>query len=230
MRCLLLLAGLLMVSAQAAATQWQDWDALRQQAADFLLKQAAESHPGHKTRVEMGPVDPRLRFPACTAPTFFLPPGNRSWGNGNLGVRCETPEAWSLYIGYQIQVRGPALVAKRPLAMRAPLNAADWESKEVDYDTDPGAYPRDLRNFPGATLARPVPAGTPLVIDMLRRPQVVRSGQRVRIVIEGSGFQVSQEGIAQNNAHTGETVKVKLDNKRYVQGTAQANGTVQVSP
>jgi flagella basal body P-ring formation protein FlgA len=69
-----------------------------------------------------------------------------------------------------------------------------------------------------------------LAIDMLRRPQVVRSGQRVRVVVEGSGFQVSQEGIAQNNAHAGETVKVKLDQKRFVQGTAQADGTIQVRP
>jgi flagella basal body P-ring formation protein FlgA len=52
----------------------------------------------------------------------------------------------------------------------------------------------------------------------------------VRVVVEGSGFQVSQEGIAQNNAHAGETVKVKLDQKRFVQGTAQADGTIQVRP
>lgn len=230
MRCLLVLAGLLLAALPAAASPWQDWDGLRGQAAEFLLAQAAEDHPGIMTRVEMGPVDPRLRFPACAAPEFFLPPGNRSWGNGNLGVRCESPEPWSLYLGYQIHLRGPALVAKRPLAMRSPLAPADWETREVDYGEDPGAYLRDLRNFPGATLARPVTAGTALVIDMLRRPQVVRSGQRVRIVIEGSGFQVSQEGIAQNNAHAGETVKVKLDNKRFVQGVAQANGTVQVRP
>jgi flagella basal body P-ring formation protein FlgA len=230
MRCLLVLVGGLLLSAQAAAGPWQDWDTLRRQAADFLLEQAAENHPGSKAQVEMGAVDPRLRFPACPTPEFFLPPGNRGWGNGNLGVRCTSPEPWSLYIGYQVRLSGPALVAKRPLAARAPLAAADWEIKEVDYANDPGAYPRDLRHFPGATLVRPVVAGTPLAIDMLRRPQVVRSGQRVRVVVEGSGFQISQEGIAQNNAHAGEIVKVKLDQKHFVQGTAQADGTIEVRP
>jgi len=178
----------------------------------------------------MGAVDPRLRFPDCPAPQFFLPSGNRPWGSGNLGVRCDAPEPWSLYIGYQIQLRGPALVAKRPLAARAPLAAADWDLKAADYSTDPGAYPRDLLRFPGATLSRPVTAGTPLQVDMLRRPRVVHSGQRVRVVVEGAGFEISQEGLAQNSAHPGEAVKVKLGDHRFVQGTAQADGSVRVSP
>lgn len=230
MRCLLVLLGALLVAAPAAASPWQDWNKLRQQASAYLLEQAMENHPEAKATVQMGAIDERLRFPACLAPQFFLPTTSRNWGSGSLGVRCDAPEAWTLYLGFQVSLRGPALLAKRPLASRAPLVAADWELKETDYATDPGAYPRALSNFPGATLTRPVAAGTALQIDMLRRPQVVRSGQRVRIVVEGAGFQISQEGIAQNSAHAGESVKVRLADKRFVQGTAQADGTVEVRP
>jgi flagella basal body P-ring formation protein FlgA len=230
MRCLWFLLAMTLLALPAAASPWQDWDRLRRQAADYLLGQAKAGHPDATARVEMGVVDARLRFPACPAPQFFLPAGSKRWGSGNLGVRCEAPEPWSLYLGYQIQLRGPALVARRPLAARTPLAAADWETRDADYAGDPGSYPRDLGLFPEATLTRPVVAGTPLQIDMLRRPQVVRAGQRVRVVVAGAGFQVSQEGLAQNSAHAGDAVKVKLGDKRFVQGTAQADGSVRVLP
>lgn len=231
MRCLLTLLTTLLAALPAMASPpYQDWEGLRRSATAYLLQQAAEHYPETRAVVELGGIDPRLRFPHCPQPSFFLPTGQRAWGNGNLGVRCEAPEAWSLYLGYRLQLRGPALLATRPLAARAPLLAADWAIKDTDYDADPGAYPRDLTQYPGATLVRPVAAGTPLQIDMLRRPQVVRSGQRVRVLVSGTGFQVSQEGIAQNSAHAGENVKVKLADRRFVQGTAQADGSVRVNP
>lgn len=230
MRCLLVLLGVFLVATQSAASPWQDWEKLRQRASAHLMKQATEAYPEAKASVRMGTIDERLRFPDCPAPEFFQPISSRGWGSGNLGVRCDAPEPWTLYVGYQIILHGPALLAKRPLASRSPLFASDWELAEIDYAADPGSYPRDLLQFPGATLNRPVAAGTPLQMDMLRRPQAIRSGQRVRILVEGTGFQVSQEGIAQNSAHVGESVKVKLADKRFVQGTAQADGSVRVRP
>lgn len=221
--------GLILLAPPALANAWQDWEVLRRQAADYLRESVSELYPEASVSVEMGPVDERLRFTACPRPIFSLPGGGRAWGAGSLAVRCETPTAWTLYLSFQTRLRGPALVARTALPERATVSDADVELKNVDYQYDPGIYLRDLGPFRGAILARPLAAGTPLQVDLLRRPLVVRAGQRVRVLAVGQGFEIGQDGVAQGNAAVGEGVKVKLQNKRLVQGVAQADGTVRIA-
>lgn len=230
MRCLPLLLSCLPVAALAASPAQQDPEQLRTQGTAFLAARAEAAYPGSRIDVRIGRIDERLRLRHCPAPEFFLPASSREWGSGNLGARCTAPEAWTLYLGYQIDIKGAGWVARRPLPARAPITASDWETRDIDYLGNPDAYVRDIAPLAGATLARPVNAGTSLQTDMLVQARVVRAGQRVRLLVVGAGFQVSREGIAQNNAHAGEPVKVKLEDKRIVQGTAASDGSVRVSP
>jgi flagella basal body P-ring formation protein FlgA len=230
MRCLLLLAIALLLPGAAAAETWQDLQVLRQGAAAFLSRESTSVYPDSQASVEVEAADPRLRLPRCPAPIYFLAAGSRPWGSGSVGVRCDGRSAWSLYLTYRIRLRGPALVARHPIPPRQPLAATDLVADNVEYADDPGKYPRDPSRLLGAVLTRPVAGGTPIRIDMLHRPPLVRAGQRVRILVEAPGFLVGQEGIAQHQAAAGETVRLKTAQGRIVQGTVQADGTVRVQP
>lgn len=226
--CLLLCASLLAAGPARAGQARQDFEALRGQAAVWLEKQTANAYPGTQARARMGLVDWRLRLPACPQPVFFLPAGSRLWGNGSVGARCEGEVRWSLYLTYENRLRGPGLIATRPLPIRHLPAPDDLHPGQLDYTQSPDRYLRDFP--PGARLSRPLAAGQPLLIDGLELPDVIQAGRKVRVVAGGSGFNVSQEGTALNNAAQGEPVKVRMPSGRVVHGVATRQGHVAVAP
>ena len=211
-----------------AGSNMQDFQALRARAASWLEQEAVRSFPGAQVQVKMGPVDERLRLPACAQPRFFLPAGARLWGSGSLGVRCAGPADWSLYLAYDSQLRGPGLVASRPLPARHLVSAGDVDLGIVEYEQSPNLYPRELPA--AARLARPLAAGQALIIDMFLQANVIQAGKTVQVRAGGAGFDVSQEGVALNSAAPGEAVKARMPSGRIVRGTATRDGTVAVSP
>ncbi len=226
-----LLLSLCAGAAHAQDGALQSWPELRLQAERYLHDLATRDDAAIRAQVEIGPVDPRLRLPRCKQPVLFLPAGARLHGNGSLGVRCEDmTQPWTIYLTYRISLQGPALVTRWPLAARQMIKAADLVLKEIAYDAPPGDYLRDVALVEGAMTARPIPAGQALTADRLVRSQSVRAGQRVKVWLAGSGFEVTQEGVALNGAQPGETVRVRTDSGKLLQGQATADGRVQIKP
>lgn len=223
-----LLLAHLAQAAPATRTERQNFQVLKAQAGAWLEAQALQSYPDSQVQVRMGPVDERLNLPACPTPTFFLPKGVRLWGNGSLGARCEGPAKWSLYLSFENALRGPALVAAAPLPARAQPGPNDLVLRLVDYQYDPERYLRQWS--PGATLSKPLAPGQALLADNLSQPEVIRAGQKVRIVARGPGFDVTQEGVALGSAVPGDKIRVKTPAGRIIQGIAARDGSVQVAP
>lgn len=214
--------------AESAPVRWHDHQALRDQAGRWIERQAADAFPGTDVAAELGRIDPRLRLSRCPQPEFFLPAGSRLWGSGSLGLRCAAPSPWSLYLTYRIRLAGPALVARRPLPARHALAADDVIAARVDYLANPASY---LKTLPAGTqINRPLPAGQPVLLETLVQPMVVKAGGKVRMRVNGPGFQVVQEGIALNSARLGENVRIKTSSGRVVQGRAKSDGEVELAP
>jgi flagella basal body P-ring formation protein FlgA len=225
-RFLLLLA----CSTSAGAAPSQDTQLLRQLGAGWLEQRAASAWPTLHAQASTGPVDERLRFPACKDLRFSLTGGERPGDSGTLAAQCLAPAKWSLYLSYQLRLTGPALVARHNLPSRAAISSADLETREIEYSASPAAYLSDSRLPPGARVNRPIDAGQAVRADWIIRPRVIGPGQAVRVVVEGAGFTVNQEGTAQGSATAGERVRVKTRSGRYVQGVAQEDGSVLIRP
>lgn len=231
MRCLpISLALLLSCHGSAWATEKQDLRALRTAATRYLESQATIAFPDARPEVSVGAIDPRLNLTACSNLTLSLPAGSQLWGSGNLQAQCSAPASWGLYLTYKITLRGPALLAKRPyIAGERPL-PADFARGEVEYTGDPGRYPRSAAELGNATLTRPLAKNQAVTVDILRVPAIIKAGQRVRILVDGQGFQISQEGIAQGQAGVGDTLRLKTPSGRMVQGIVHPDGTVHIRP
>lgn len=225
----ILLATLTLVNpAQATDQVHQVLNQLRQQAATWLQDQAVQHHADTHADVEMGPVDPRLRFPACQQFVFALPRGGHFWGRGSVEARCSEPQAWRIFLTYEIRLSGLALVSTQPLAAREPLSTAKATLEHIEYSQSPEAY---LREIPAEALAaRALPAGQPLSLDLLVLPKLVQAGREVRVVFEGRGFNLSQRGIALNSASLGQSVKVKTSAGRILQGWVKGPGQIEIRP
>src|SRR5512135_636470 len=142
MRCLLV--SLMLLGAVPALAGASHGAKSLQTAADrFLAAQARSAYPGSDAEVAVGPIDDRLDLSTCHKATFFLPPGSHLWGAGTLGVECEAPSNVNLYLTYRIRLKGPALVARRPLPSNYAPTQSDLALRTIEYARDPGRYPRD---------------------------------------------------------------------------------------
>ena len=198
-------------------------------AARLLIEEKAQGLPGEVT-IEISPLDPGNRLPPCTAPTAFLPDTTRAWGTFSIGIRCETPVAWTAYLQARVKVINNYLIAARPLPAGKILGPADLKQQRGDLATLPDNILTDASHAIGRPTRQALAQGTPLQARMLRIPEVVRRGHKVTVFSRGNAFQVSSTGHALNSAAPGETVRVRLPNNQVIIGTALHDGTITIAP
>jgi hypothetical protein len=100
-------------------------------AVDAFVRAQTETLPGH-VEVKSGLVDPQLKFTHCEHLDVFLPPGAKLWGNTTVGVRCEAPEKWSLYVPVQVRVWADVVLSARALPRGQTITADDVAMQRVD--------------------------------------------------------------------------------------------------
>lgn len=184
--------------------------------------------PG-KVTITVGALDPRTQLPPCTAHEAFTPPGARLWGKTHVGVRCLGPNTWSVLIPVQISVTGQYVTTARSLSAGQVIQAGDLVTMSGDLSTQPTGVVTDPANAIGKTLRNSLGAGQSLRADQLLAPLVVRQGQTVRLISRGSGFSVSSEGKAINNAAEGQVVQIRMPSGQVVSGVAKPDGTAEIA-
>lgn len=179
--------------------------------------------------IEIGPLDPGNRLPPCEAPSAFLPAQTRAWGAFSLGIRCERPVAWTVYLQARVKVGADYVVAVRPLRAGQIIGPGDLGLRRGDLAALPDDVLTDASQATGRHARHALAKDSPLQARMLRTPAIVRQGGEVTVFSHGAGFQVSNTGRALNSAAPGEAVRVRLPDSRVVTGTARTDGTVEIA-
>ncbi len=198
-----------------------------QRVARAFLEQSTHGLPG-EVAIDLGKLDANNQLPPCTALSAFLPAQARAWGQINVGVRCDSPVVWSVYLPARVSVTADYLVTAQALRAGQIVGPADIARKRGDLAALPGDTLTDPAQAQGYHTRHALAAGNALRASMLRIPDAVRQGQNVQIVGVGEGFSVASEGRAMNNAAPGDTVRVRMPSGQVVTGTARADGTVEV--
>ncbi|MBK7900800.1 MAG: flagellar basal body P-ring formation protein FlgA [Azonexus sp.] len=196
--------------------------------AERHAREQIRALPG-RVSIEMGRLDPRTRLPPCPAPQAYTPPGARPMGKTQVGVRCTAPRAWNVLIPVHVRVTGSYVSTGRALPAGHLIQAEDLISSEGELDSLPAGTVTDPAAVVGKTLRNALAAGQPLRSQQVQAPLVIRQGQTVRVISRGSGFAVSAEGRAVNDAAAGQLVRVRLSEKQVVSGTATADGSVELN-
>lgn len=230
LRILIFLLIATWLASAFAASPHQDMQLLRQLGNTWLEQRAAHEWPDTSARALTGPVDERLRLPACRDLQFSLAAGARLSGSGSVKAQCLAPARWSLYLSFRLRLSGAAVVARRDLPARALVSADDLEIRVIDYERPLTDYLSDPQRAIGARASQRIAAGQPVLAEALARPPAINAGQRVRVVARGAGFNVHQAGSALNTAAAGEPVRVRIQSGRVVMGIAQDDGSVLVRP
>lgn len=191
------------------------------------VQTAAASFPG-RIEITLGAIDPRRNLPACERVEPFLPPGARLWGKGNVGMRCKSGAAWTVFLPIDVRIYAPALVTARALAAGQTLEAADIRIEEVELTREPPGALSDPAAIEDRVAARALQPGQVLRGEHLRTRPVIAQGDMVKVVYVGPGFSVASEGKALAAATAGQPVRVQMDSGRIVSGTAREGRRVEM--
>lgn len=176
-------------------------------------------------------LDARLRLAKCAGKldTFANAPRNAQ-SRVVARVSCAAP-AWSLNVPVDIRRAHTVLVLKRAVGRGESITAGDVaaQSRELPGLGSPFvARPEDLA---GRVTRRPLPEGTAVTADSLGAALIIKRGQQVTLVAESAGFQVRAPGKAMADAAANQRIRVQnLNSLKIVEGLAETDGTVRVTP
>jgi len=227
--CLLLTACLLPHLAWAqAADKMQNLELLRNQATQFL-----GSQPGipADSRIKVQAPDPQLKLPHCPAPEFSLPnPPPVLRGPIRISARCNTPQAWAIYLSASITEARTYYITQNRLETGHVLTPEDLATKRAYPEDFPSGAISEPQQLIGRSLQQGLDAGAVLRAPLLRTSFAITIGQTVKLVANGPGFSISTEGRALANAASGQRIQVRNSSGQIVQGIAQPGGIVSISP
>jgi len=163
---------------------------------------------------------------------LILPQSTRLWGEVSVVVRCADRPGWVASWLVDIRVSGAYWVLKVPKPAASVFVQGDGQEVASDLSRlKPGAFEQlvdDPKRLVGYAAVRPLLAGDPLLLNDWRPVAVVRAGDRVKVAVTGTGFELSSDGQAIESGKVGDRVRVRLDDGRIVTGVATSLGAVAV--
>lgn len=187
---------------------------------------------GSATVIEAGHLDPRLRLAACSAPLVGeWAVGHAPRARSTVTVSCDGAKRWRINVPVVIRSRIEALVLRRPLARGGSVDPADVERRTLEVEGLSHFYIRELGEIEGRHLARPAPAGTPLVAAWFVADALVKKGQDITLVAMTTGVEIRASGRAMSNGALGQRVRVQnMSSLKIVEGVVETGPRVRVMP
>jgi len=205
-------------------------EAIRAAAESFVRSQLPQD--ASIAGVTAGALDSRLRLVRCTGGMHgHLPPGAALQARAMVGVSCEGPVRWTVYVPVTVESRISVLVLKHPVARDARLTMEDVtvEARKVT-GIGTTAYLSDAKDLQARSAARPLPMGAALTVDMLKADMVIRHGQDVTLIAAAAGIEVRATGRAMADAAVGARLKVQnLSSMKVVEGVVEGPDLVRVA-
>lgn len=119
-----------------------------------------------------------------------------------------------------------AVVAKRAMAAGTIIRSEDVELRSGSWPQASTLAPR-LAGVVGTKLERSVAAGDPVRVSAVVRPNILRRGTTVRILLRHGGFSIEIEGVALEDGARDELVRVRNPSTNKVI-TARVHGPTEV--
>lgn len=194
---------------------------LETQISNFIKTQFA----GRAVEIAVKITTPVSQWPVCESPHFSLPNNTYRWGKTTVSVKCGRERR---FIQTDVQITGSYLASARKIKAGSKLSATDIAMKTGRLDLLPPRTLTDSSKAIGAISLRDIPADQPMELTMLRRAWVIKAGQAVQILTQGSGFSVRSTGKAMNNAAEGDNVRVRMNSGHIVNGIASLDGEIHI--
>lgn len=190
----------------------------------------ASRQPAPRVEVSVGQLDPRLQLAPCEQVQPYLPPGSRAMGSMRVGLRCvEGPRRWNVYLPVTVKLIGISQVAAMALPAGTVLQPAHLQPGEVDLAARNEPAIDQPERAIGRSLVRGLAAGQALYRGDLRAQQWFRSGDIVRVVAAGDGWQISTEARAMDAGIEGRQVRARTEAGQIITGLATGERMMEIA-
>ncbi|MCG8488978.1 MAG: flagellar basal body P-ring formation protein FlgA [Chromatiales bacterium] len=226
-----LLLGLLLsgsLAGQPVNSEHHPRQAIAEAARTYLETTLVQDTAG--ASVKITPLDHRLKLARCEAPLeAFSPPGGIKLGRTTVGVRCQTPSPWSIYISANVSVEAPVVVAVRDLARGQAITDKDLKVKISDTSHLLRGYFETIDEVAGQISKRTIRRGQVVTPSMLVVRKTIKRGDQVTIVAGAGGIQVRMQGKAMKQGNPGDLITVmNTKSKKQVEARVVSKGMVMV--
>ncbi|MBW9272294.1 MAG: flagellar basal body P-ring formation protein FlgA [Candidatus Thiodiazotropha sp. (ex. Lucinisca nassula)] len=225
--------GLLLCSAAAISHgesgRHQSHHSIVAAVKDYLLQTVANQNKDAK--IVITPLDHRLKLRQCDTPLkTFSPPGGSKMGRTSVGVRCESPAPWSLYVSAKVGLELPVVIAKRDLARGQAITTADVKLEISDTTHLLRGYYESVDQVLGRTLKRALRRDKVVTPTSLVVQKTVSRGEQVTILAAAGGIEVRMQGKAMKNGNPGDLIPVvNVKSKKKLQARVISQGLVKVN-
>jgi flagellar basal body P-ring formation protein FlgA len=223
-----LFLSLMAIGGPVSADPFQSHQSIVSAAESFL--QEAFSRDGEHLVIQVSPLDHRLRLSRCDeALTAFEPPGGISIGHTTVGISCQQPKPWSLYVSADVGIEMPVVIATRDLSRGTALEADDLELQVMDTAHLLRGHFVAVNEVIGQTLKRTLRRGQVVTPSMLLVQKTVRRGEQITILAGSGGISVRSQGKALKDGNPGDLIRVvNLSSKRELEARVVSPGLVTV--
>jgi flagella basal body P-ring formation protein FlgA len=224
-----MLVSAMLLASVAAAQEVEPLESIRAKAESFVKSQLP--HEANVASVTAGTMDSRLRLVRCTSGMHAqMPPGAALQSRTMVGVACDGPVRWMVYVPVTVESQISVLVLKHPVPRDARLTLEDVTVESRKVTGLATAYLTSANDLQARTAQRPLPMGTTLTMDMFKPDLVVKHGQEVTLVASAGGIEVRATGRALADGAGGTRLKVQnLSSLKVVEGVVEGPDTVRVS-
>ena len=194
------------------------------------LKERARARGLEAINVEVFPLDGRVNLPKCgDAVTVLSDSTQPSLGRVTVGMRCQTPEPWTIYLRGNVTALAAIPVLQHPANRSELISDEDVVIRNIQIESDLRGVIIERGQLVGKVAIRDLIAGQPLRQSDVKAPQLISRGQSVTITSKAGGLTVTMKGTALGNARAGDRIWVqnRSSNKR-VQGEVTPYGEVLV--
>ncbi len=197
-------------------------------AAEAAVQRAAGKTPG--VVAVAAPLDPRLQLNACnSAPQGFIAGDGQLHDSTTVGVRCDAPVRWTIYIRVALSAEIPVLVARRALPRDTKPQIADFELTKRTVPGLSNRYIGDAQQLAGRKLRRPLNIGEALSTDALVMAPVIRRGQQVTVLARAGAMEIRMNAMALTDGRPSERISVRnLSTNRVIEGVVAGDALVEV--
>lgn len=223
----LMLVILITFTSPVAAQTYQSHQSISSAVRSFL-SQHIDSTSRHE--IIIGKLDVRLRLRACNRElgTFFGS-GGHAFGNTTVGVNCQKPNPWTIFIPVQVKIYKSVLATQRPLTRNSIIQSSDLRHIERDVTTLRLGYFTLPQHVIGKVTKRPLPVAAIFTPASIQAPRLITRGDKVTILVKSKGLQVRAIGKALMDGKADQQIKVKnMASKKVIEGIVSAPGVVTV--
>jgi flagella basal body P-ring formation protein FlgA len=207
----------------------QSHDSIVAAVKAYLLQTVANQ--SNHAKISITPLDHRLKLRQCDTPLrTFSPPGGSKMGRTSVGVRCESPAPWSLYVSAKVGLELPVVIANRDLARGEPITATDVKLEISDTTHLLRGYYESVDEVVGRTLKRTLRRGKVITPSSLVVQKTVRRGEQITILAATGNIEVRMQGRAMKNGNPGDLIPVvNVKSKKKLQARVISEGLVKVN-